>query len=72
MSRRGCPGCQGPIRETTNMICLVCLTSYAPEWWPHWVIAGDELMKMLYRVQRGDSPSVVYMEAYANSRHDEN
>lgn len=66
-----CPTCQGPTRETTDMICRTCLTSYSPKSWAWWAIAGDELMKMLYRVQDGADPANVYTEAYANSRHED-
>jgi hypothetical protein len=67
VTNQPCPTCEGPTRETTDMICKTCLTSYAPDSWPWWTISGDELMKMLYRVQRGDDPGVVYLEAYVNS-----
>jgi hypothetical protein len=35
-----------------------------------WTIHGDDLMRMLLRVAAGDSPDVVYLEAYANSTHE--
>jgi hypothetical protein len=71
MNDRPCPTCEGATRETTDMICRTCLRSYAPESWAWWTIVGDELMKMLYRVQRGEEPGLVYMEAYANSDHED-
>jgi len=69
-NNRPCPTCQGPNRQTTDMICRTCLTSHSPESWAWWTIAGDELMKMLYRVQNGDEPGIVYTEAYVNSDHE--
>lgn len=36
-----------------------------------WVIEDGELMGALYRVSKGESPWVVYMELYANSEHED-
>jgi hypothetical protein len=71
MNDQPCPTCEGSIRETTDMICRTCLRSYSPESWAWWTIAGDELMKLLYRVQRGEDPGIVYTEAYVNSNHED-
>ncbi len=35
--------------------------------WPWWAIDGEALMDMLKRVAAGDTPELVYLEAYANS-----
>ena len=35
-----------------------------------WVIADDELMRMLQEAHGGASPDLVYAEAYANSEHE--
>ncbi len=36
-----------------------------------WSISGEELLKLLRRVASGESPDLVYAEAYANSEHEQ-
>lgn len=36
-----------------------------------WTISGEELMALLQRVKTGEDPEMVYMEAYANSDHEQ-
>lgn len=35
-----------------------------------WAIAGDELIDLLRRAHAGESPDLLYAEAYANSDHE--
>jgi hypothetical protein len=34
------------------------------------VISGEELLEMLRRVRAGESPDLVYAEAFANAEHE--
>lgn len=34
----------------------------------YWVIGGSELLRLLRLVEAGESPELVYAEAYANSQ----
>ena len=36
-----------------------------------WVISGEDLQKMLYRVQNGEDADTVYIEHWANSGHEQ-
>jgi hypothetical protein len=35
-----------------------------------WAISGESILEMLRRVENGESPDLVYAEAYANSRQE--
>lgn len=39
-----------------------------PEGGEWWSISGEDLMAMLQRVDKGEDPMSVYIEAYANAR----
>ena len=36
-----------------------------------WVISGEQLMELLQRVEKGETPDAVYMEEYANAHEHE-
>lgn len=36
-----------------------------------WSISGESLLELLRRVREGEEPDMVYIEAYANSDHEQ-